>query len=165
MNDAETPVRRDNPEVRHEPSDANVRGILLFASALVLLGIVVQIVVWLLFQYYTVREERKQLPHPLLSERPRVPPEPRLEGIEEMESRRIAEPFIPPERPRPEEQPALDEYGWVDRKAGVLRIPIADAMRVVTERYRRKDEGKEKAGQKRAGDKGKDGRRPREGQR
>jgi hypothetical protein len=33
-----------------------------------------------------------------------------------------------------EKRAALDELGWVDRKAGVARIPIADAMQVIAER-------------------------------
>jgi hypothetical protein len=33
-----------------------------------------------------------------------------------------------------EKRAALEELGWVDRKAGVARIPIAEAMRVIAER-------------------------------
>jgi hypothetical protein len=35
---------------------------------------------------------------------------------------------------RAEEQTLLHEYGWVDEKAGITRIPIAEAKKLVVER-------------------------------
>ena len=32
----------------------------------------------------------------------------------------------------------LDSYGWVDREAGVARIPVAEAMRLMAEREGRR---------------------------
>jgi hypothetical protein len=35
---------------------------------------------------------------------------------------------------RAEEQAVLESYGWVDEKAGIARIPVAEAMKIVAER-------------------------------
>jgi hypothetical protein len=54
----------------------------------------------------------------------RLPPEPRLQRfpLEDITNFRIGE------------EAALHQYGWVDRNAGIVRIPIEDAMRLTLER-------------------------------
>ncbi len=54
----------------------------------------------------------------------RLPPEPRLQTNprEDLADLRRAEERV------------LDSYGWVDKDAGVVRIPIDDAMRLTVER-------------------------------
>ena len=42
----------DNPEVRHERSDVNIRGIVIFAIALVLTAVVVHIGLYGLLEHY-----------------------------------------------------------------------------------------------------------------
>ena len=54
----------------------------------------------------------------------RTPPEPRLE----------ANPLVPQVRMREEEDWILRNYGWVDQKAGMARIPIDRAMDLLAER-------------------------------
>ncbi|HYR46504.1 MAG TPA: hypothetical protein VER78_05820 [Thermoanaerobaculia bacterium] len=54
----------------------------------------------------------------------RTPPEPRLEPF----------PLAPGLRLRAEEDAILTTYGWVDKKAGVARIPIDRAMEILAER-------------------------------
>jgi hypothetical protein len=54
----------------------------------------------------------------------RTPPEPRLEQ----------DPLAPRLRIRASEDAILASYGWVDRNAGVARIPIARAMDLLVER-------------------------------
>jgi len=54
----------------------------------------------------------------------RRPPEPRLQE----------DPFADLIALHAEEDTVLGSYGWVDRKAGVVRIPIQEAMRIVAER-------------------------------
>jgi len=44
---------RDNPAVEHEESDVNVRAILGFGAGLLAVGIVIQLLMWLLFNFYT----------------------------------------------------------------------------------------------------------------
>ena len=54
----------------------------------------------------------------------RTPPEPRLEPF----------PLALGQRLRAEEDATLTTYGWVDRKAGVARIPIDRAIEILAER-------------------------------
>jgi len=51
-------------------------------------------------------------------------PEPRLEANERTELNGF----------RSEEDQKLDTYGWVDQKAGVVHIPIEQAMQIVAQR-------------------------------
>ena len=43
----------NNPEVVHEESDVNVRAILGFGAALFAVGVVIHLLLWLLFNFYT----------------------------------------------------------------------------------------------------------------
>jgi hypothetical protein len=70
-------------------------------------------------------------PQPVTAEYPlaaeslrRLPPEPRLQ----------TDPRDDLEHLRETEDRVLESYGWVDRDAGVVRIPIDQAMRLAVER-------------------------------
>jgi hypothetical protein len=54
----------------------------------------------------------------------RLPPEPRLQTDPRDDMANL----------RRSEDDVLDSYGWVDRNAGVVRIPIERAMTLVVER-------------------------------
>jgi hypothetical protein len=114
------------PEVSHEQSDVNINAILGFAGALVAVGIFISFFVWLLFGYFNAREAR-QAPaeFPLAAgQESRLPPEPRLQTNPREDLREL----------RAAEDDALTTYGWVDRNAGIVRIPIDDAMKLVVQR-------------------------------
>lgn len=124
--------RPDNPDVRHEPSDVSVRAILVTAAALVAVAVVIHLGSWWLFDYLDAREQRiKQSPFPLAAgQRGQLPPEPRLEGVKRMSSQDVDvhrdDQWPPPEL-------RLRDYGWVDPEAGVARMPIEDAMRLIAQ--------------------------------
>src|SRR2546422_915423 len=59
-----------------------------------------------------------------------VPPEPRLQGAPGHEN----SPAIDIEKFRAQETQSLNSYGWVDSKAGVVRIPIEDAKKLLLQR-------------------------------
>ena len=117
----------DNPAVQHEESDVNIRAILGFALALLVVAIVVHIAIWGLFRYFeasTARSEA-QPTYPLATKQEqRLPPEPRLQinPRQDLSDLRAAE------------DQTLTTYGWVDRNAGVVRIPIEQAMKLTIER-------------------------------
>ena len=71
-----------NPDVSHEKSDVNVRSIIMFAGGLLVFGIIIQVLVWLMFNYMEDRARKLDPPpRPMaLSEKERIPPEPRLQG-------------------------------------------------------------------------------------
>ncbi|HEY7292411.1 MAG TPA: hypothetical protein VH583_21410 [Vicinamibacterales bacterium] len=110
----------------HEESDVNIRGILTFAAGLVVALIVISGIVGLLFRALDVREARQQTPQfPLAgTEEHRLPPEPRLQTNPREDLQEL----------RDAEQQTLTTYGWVDRNAGVVRIPIDEAMKLAIQR-------------------------------
>jgi hypothetical protein len=113
---APRPGEPSNPEVRHEPSDVSVRGVLLFAVGMIVFGVVVQVVIAVMFNVLAAREEaRKASSFPLASPRSELPPTPRLEGIEPM-------PSPVPGGGDP------DAPAWVDEKAGLVRMPVSKAI-------------------------------------
>ena len=83
-------------------------------------AILIQGMVWLLFQYFSSRESVRLAPeYPLAAgQETRVPPEPRLQTDPRADLREL----------RAAESAILDNYAWVDKSAGVVRIPIQRAM-------------------------------------
>jgi hypothetical protein len=111
--------------VDHETSDVNIRAIFGFAIGLTVTTIVVAFAVWVLFQYFNAREARTVfVEYPLASQESRVPPEPRLQTNPREDLGNL----------RAREDQALTSYGWVDKNAGVVRIPIDRAMQLIVER-------------------------------
>ena len=115
-----------NPGVHHETSDVDIRGIFGFAIGLTVVCFFVAFVVWVLFRYFDSREAHRVAPeYPLaVGQEQRRPPEPQLqinprEDLEEL---------------RTQEDRILTSYGWVDKNAGVTRIPIEEAMKLVVQR-------------------------------
>src|SRR5712691_4817511 len=108
----------DNPEVRHEESDVNVRAIFAFCAGLVAVGLAVHFGVWLMFRYLSSREAvREPIAYPLAAGQDRVPPEPRLQTNPREDLRAL----------RAREDALLHSSAWVDKSAGVVRIPIDQA--------------------------------------
>jgi hypothetical protein len=115
-----------NPAVGHEHSDVNARGVLMFAGALLAVGIVIHVLVWLLFMGFDARQARGlTLQYPLAVEQEqRLPPEPRLQTDPRQDLLDM----------RAAEERTLTSYSWVDRNGGVVRIPIDQAMKLAVER-------------------------------
>jgi hypothetical protein len=116
-----------NPEVvHHEESDVNVRGLFAFASGLTVILVFVCFVVWVLFQVYAARAGQKTpAEFPLAaSQQNRLPPEPRLQTNPRQDLSDL----------QSQETQVLTSYGWVDKNAGVVRIPIDEAMRLTLQR-------------------------------
>jgi hypothetical protein len=116
----------EHPEVRHEASDVNIRAIFGFGLGLLVAGLIIHLLVWVLFQYFTAREGRMVAPRfPLaVTQETRVPPEPRLQTNPRQDLGEL----------RAREDQVLSSYGWVDKNAGVVRIPIDQAMKLTLER-------------------------------
>ncbi len=117
-------------EEKEQRSYVDVRSIFKFTGALIVAAIVVQVLMWGMFLKLDQRQA-SQDPHlsPLAPKQRQVPAEPRLQRTPAADLQAI----------RKDEQEILASYGWVDEKAGVVRIPIDEAMKLITER-----EGKSK---------------------
>jgi hypothetical protein len=113
----------------HEVSDVSTEAIVKFGLGLLTSTIVVFLFIWGLFHYFATREEGLELPRPPMAATDQLPPEPRLQGSRGHQ--------LPPEREMKEmraaQEAALHSYGWVDRNAGILRIPIEQAMQKLLE--------------------------------
>lgn len=119
-----------HPDVRYEKTDAQVGGIIAFGAGLLALGLVIHFALGWLFDAFRDRARRDD-PHVralVAEERPQFPrdvtriPPPVLQQNEITDFQRLRE----------AEDRRLSSYGWVDAKAGVVHIPIAEAMRLLT---------------------------------
>ena len=112
--------------VGYEHSDVNIRAILAFGAGLVAVAIVVHVLVWVLYRFFEAQASRPTpVEYPLAAQQEsRLPPEPRLQTNPREDLRLL----------RDAEAETLSSYGWVDRNAGVVRIPIDDAIRLTLQR-------------------------------
>jgi hypothetical protein len=115
-----------NPAVHHEESDVNIGAVFKIGTGLVILAAAIHVVVWLVFMYFDRREATNlRAQYPLAAgQELRLPPAPRLQVTPRQDLRDL----------RAREDQVLNSYQWVDRSAGVVRIPIAEAMKKTVER-------------------------------
>ena len=115
------------PGAEYEHTDANVWIIIKFLVWLTISAVVIHFGLGLM--YGLLIEQSKETgdrPYPMAapaSER-RLPATPRLQQFPQNERYEF----------RLSEDELLNHYGWMNKNAGTVHIPIADAMRVVVER-------------------------------
>ena len=116
----------DNVEVVHEESDVNVAAILRYGLGLFAVAVVVHIFLWWLLGAYERQNERAQTQvFPMAAgQQNRLPPTPRLQENPQQELQQLRE----------KQKALLEGYGWVNKEAGIARIPIEEAMKLVVER-------------------------------
>jgi hypothetical protein len=134
------------PETLHEQSDVNVRGIAVTASALIAAAAIIHVVVWWVFDGLSRRENARPAAFPAVVNPGRLPeeriqsiPEPRLDGLKPSGPPNQASAAAPVTG-----RDRLNDYGWIDDKKGIARIPIDMAMDVVVQQERDKARAKEK---------------------
>ena len=112
--------------VGHEPNVVSARGVAGFLIGLAAGGLAVSIVVWGVFQLLKqdAKSEDRPLPPSVARQLARIPPAPRLED----------RPLAPRAQLNAWENAILTSYGWVDPKAGTVRIPIDRAMDLLVQR-------------------------------
>jgi hypothetical protein len=101
----------------HEPHDVAARPVLLAALALAAVLVLVSGGQLLLLRFYEHRAAEHEAPAAPLAEA-RTPPEPQL----------LPDPRSALLELRAEEEALLHGYGWVNREAGIVRIPIERAI-------------------------------------
>ena len=121
-------IQSDGPQsaggAQHEARDVSLSGLLKFAVGLAVLTAVVQLAVWLMMSAFESRAASEPVQYPLAAGEERVPPAPRLQ-VEPREDYRAYE---------LRQRELLNSYRWIDRTAGVVGIPIEEAMKQVLER-------------------------------
>jgi hypothetical protein len=124
---AESDLHRDQRtdlQAGYELSDLRPGYVAFFAIGLsVVLGIAV-VIASLIVHYKTVQHARQDTPVPRLAqEREAMPGTPlQVDAPNELRQMRAAE------------QAALNSYGWVDKDAGIVRIPVDRAMEILTKK-------------------------------
>ena len=118
------PHGRRAPGGAYERRDLSPRVIGLFLVGLVITTGLVLLLMWGLFDYYTARRMRADRPISPLADVRQIPPEPRLQvsGAADLAAFRS------------KEEAELKSYGWIDRQAGTVRIPIDRAMDLLLQR-------------------------------
>jgi hypothetical protein len=109
-----------------ETRDVAFRPIIAAGIGLLVLLVGSVVLMRLVFGYFATREARLSPPaNPLAKSFARqVPPEPRLQP----------DPLKDLLDMHAEEDAVLNSYGWVDRKSGIVRIPINRAMELLAQR-------------------------------
>ncbi|MBV6430540.1 MAG: hypothetical protein IANPNBLG_00654 [Bryobacteraceae bacterium] len=107
----------------HETTDAPVFPILAAGIGLAIISALVCVITYGMFRYLQSHPP-ESAENPLASSGRIFPPAPRLEVFPEVEARDLLT----------RENHQLSTYGWVDRKAGIVRIPISRAMDLTLER-------------------------------
>lgn len=110
--------------VGHETRDADVRPIVRTGASLAVMIALVGLIVYGAFQYLAKHTATGDRSNPMSVGDSQIPPEPRIEehaaiGIQQLHA---------------QEDRTLSTYGWVDKKGGVVRIPIDRAMALQLER-------------------------------
>lgn len=112
-------------QLHHEGSDVDIRAILRFGAWLAVVMVGIYAAVWLVFGFFDRRETAESVrDFPLAAGRSEVPPQPRLQAEPRQDLRALQQ----------RDEALLNSYGWADREAGLVRIPVAQAMRLTVER-------------------------------
>lgn len=121
--------------MEYEHQDMSPRSVYAFLIALAAAGILLYFALWGFYDFLEARDKPRQASqNPMVQSAATntrvVPPDayktfpkPRLERNERIE---INEFLL-------QEEQTLDSYGWVDQKAGVVRIPIERAMQLIAQ--------------------------------
>ena len=109
---------------RHERSDMSIRPVVMFGVGLFVLMGVTLLAMGGVFRFFSGRQPTSDRPASSVASTRVLPPEPRLQVDPSHDLAEI----------RAAEDAVLKGYGWVDRKAGVVRIPVDRAMELLVER-------------------------------
>jgi hypothetical protein len=122
----EIPELHTTPAHVHEGSDVSIKGLGVFLAGLAITMILTgAIMVWLFNIFLAEAREADPTPSPLATPgEPAPPPGPLLQVAERLDLRVHRE----------SQEKLIHETGWIDREAGVVRIPIDRAIELTAER-------------------------------
>jgi|SRR5216684_2471799 len=117
-------MQENHQATGHETQDASVRAIVITGASLAIGAAVVCLIVYGIFRYFADHPLTTAPPNPMATSDQQIPPAPRLEEHPAMEMKDL----------RSYEDRFLTTYGWTDKQAGVVRIPIDRAMELELQR-------------------------------
>jgi hypothetical protein len=108
----------------YERSDASPRGLIYFVLTIAaVLAVVSLFLIWLFKHYQKIENPGSFVATPFEAVQP-LPPPPRIQPDPSVDIRNYLQ----------SQQNVLNTYGWIDRQAGIVRMPIDRAMELVLER-------------------------------
>lgn len=117
--------RETPPGSTYEHTDANVRIIVKLLVWLAASAVVIHFGLGVMYDLLIRQATETEHPYPLaVAQEEPLPPAPRLQQFPRNELYQF----------RLEEETLLQRYGWMNREAGVVHIPIDEAMRLAVER-------------------------------
>ena len=127
----------------YETRDVNVKAIAKYGVAIVVLALVAHLLVWLVFDFFVGEaDKRDPVLSPLAPKQLQLPPQPRLQA-EVIGDDRNQLPFDSltlKNQVFHKEEDLLKSYGWIDKNAGIVRIPIDHAMKLVAKEQNPNDQ-------------------------
>ena len=123
----EADLRRDtdiDPQVGHELSDLRPGYIALFGIALTAVIVAAAVITSLLIHFKAAEHSRQETPVPRLAQEREATPGPRLQVDANKDLRQM----------RAGEEAVLNSYGWVDKDAGIVKIPVDRAMEILAKK-------------------------------
>lgn len=117
-------VDRASKPAGHELRDISVRAVTWCAVALIVAAIVIHVALAGLYKVFEHQHPSPDAPSRIAFETQMIAPQPRLQ----VEPTKELDHYFAAENQK------LNSYGWVDKPAGVVRIPIPRAMDLVVER-------------------------------
>jgi hypothetical protein len=117
-----------NPDVLHELSDVNTKPIYKFGFWMIVIVIGTAVLMWLFYDMLAAREAKEDPAKPVIpNTASKLAPEPRLQlspGHEIHPLNEMSELYA-------QQNAWLNGYGWADKGNGTVRIPIAEAKKLL----------------------------------
>lgn len=122
---AEERLHSDKNGAGHEVQDADIKEVIFTGIGLAVGTLIVCLVMWGLFNLLKTQQAKQSTPlmNPMAPPA-QFPPEPRLQVNAPEELQQFHE----------QEDKTLDTYGWVDKNAGLVRLPIDKAMDIMAQK-------------------------------
>ncbi|HEY0369400.1 MAG TPA: hypothetical protein VGC85_07370 [Chthoniobacterales bacterium] len=108
----------------HEERDVNVRMVAWFALGLVVSAIVIHVAIAGLYKLFAAQNPSPDPPSRIAFDAKMIAPQPQLQNNPQVDLANF----------ETEQTKQLNSYGWVDKNAGVVRIPIERAMDLIAQR-------------------------------
>ena len=126
---ADEEYRETPPGAEYEHTDASVWTIVQFGIWLTVAAVIIHVGLGLMYSLLIEQANKTEQSQPArypiaTGAEPRLPPAPRLQQFPRTEMYEV----------RRDQDAKLNSYGWVNKDAGTVHIPISDAMKLVLQR-------------------------------
>ena len=108
----------------YETRDANARGVFIFLVILGIVLVVVSLLCWGMFRYFTVHDVTGSVTDSPFADVRQLPLGPQLQVNPREDWLKYRE----------EQEKSLETYEWVNRPAGIVRVPIEKAMELLVKK-------------------------------